>query len=113
VYTNKDVKNTVATAIIPTSPISLNMQMNIAPNPARQNSIISYDLPESGQVAINMLSMNGNKLKVIYQGYQSKGIHTVSLNNSVSTTSTLTNGMYLVQLLVNGKQKVEKLIIEK
>ncbi len=113
VYTNKDVKNTVATAIIPTSTVSLNMQMNIAPNPARQNAIISYDLPESGQVAINMLSMNGNKLKVIYKGYQTKGIHTVSLNNSLSAINTVTNGMYIVQLLVNGKQKSEKLIIEK
>jgi hypothetical protein len=113
VYTNKDVKNTVATAINPTGTISLNMQMNIAPNPVHQNAIISYDLPESGQVAINMLSMNGNKLKVIYKGYQAKGAHSVSLNNSFNTISTSTNGMYLVQLLVNGKQKIEKLIIEK
>ena len=113
VYTNKDVKNTVATAISPTSPISLNMQMNIAPNPVHQNAIISYDLPESGQVAINMLSMNGNKIRVIYKGYQAKGIHTVSLNNSLSSIVTATNGMYIVQLLVNGKQKIEKLIIEK
>ncbi|MEI6086418.1 MAG: alpha-amylase family glycosyl hydrolase [Bacteroidota bacterium] len=113
VYTNKDVKNTVATAINPTSPISLNMQMNIAPNPVHHNAIISYDLPESGQVAINMLSMNGNKINVIYKGYQAKGIHAVSLNNSFSTIGTATNGMYIVQLLVNGKQKIEKLIIEK
>jgi 1,4-alpha-glucan branching enzyme len=113
VYTNKDVKNTVATAINPTSPVSLNMQMNIAPNPVHQNAIISYDLPESGQVAINMLSMNGNKLKVIYKGYQIKGVHSVSLNNSFSSSASSANGMYLVQLLVNGKQKIEKLIIEK
>jgi hypothetical protein len=89
------------------------MQMNIAPNPVHQNAIISYDLPESGQVAINMLSMNGNKLKVIYKGYQIKGVHSVSLNNSFSSSASSANGMYLVQLLVNGKQKIEKLIIEK
>jgi len=60
-----------------------------------------------------MLSMNGNKIRVIYKGYQAKGIHTVSLNNSLSSIVTATNGMYIVQLLVNGKQKIEKLIIEK
>jgi hypothetical protein len=113
VYTNKDVKNTVATAINSTMPISLNMQMNIAPNPVHQTAMISYDLPESGQVAINMLSMNGNKLKVIYKGYQVKGLHSVSLNNSNNTINAATNGMYLIQLLMNGKQKTEKLIIEK
>jgi 1,4-alpha-glucan branching enzyme len=113
VYTNKDVKNTIATAINPASPISLNMQMNIVPNPVHQNAIISYDLPESGQVAIYMLSINGSKLKDIYKGYQMKGPHTVTLNNSLSSIGSSSNGMYLVQLLVNGKQKIEKLIIEK
>ncbi len=113
VYTNKDVKNTVATALFPTSPISLNMQMTIAPNPARNNAMISYDLPENGQVSINMLSLQGNRLNSIYKGYQTKGIHTISLSNSLSSISRVPNGMYLVQLLVNGKQKIEKLVIEK
>lgn len=113
VYTNKDVKNAIATAILPTAAINLNMQMSIAPNPTRQNAMISYDLPESGQVAINMLSLNGNRISSIYKGYQAKGIHSISLNNTTSAISTVPTGMYLVQLLVNGKQKIEKLIIEK
>lgn len=113
VYTNKDVKNTVATAIIPTSPISLNMQMNIAPNPTRQNAIISYDLPESGQVSINLLSIAGNRMNSIYKGYQVKGLHSIPLSNSFNSIASVSNGMYMVQLLVNGKQKIEKLIIEK
>ncbi len=110
VYTNKDVKNTIATAIMPSTSISLTMTMTISPNPARQNAIINYDLPENGKVAINMLSINGNRIRSIYNGYQTKGLHSMALSNSFSTFS---NGMYLVQLLVNGKQKIEKLIIEK
>ena len=110
VYTNKDVKNTIATAIMPSTSISLTMTMTISPNPTRQNAIINYDLPENGKVAINMLSINGNRIRSIYNGYQTKGLHSMALSNSFSTFS---NGMYLVQLLVNGKQKIEKLIIEK
>lgn len=113
VYTNKDVKNAIATAIIPSAAINLNMQMSIAPNPTPANAMIRYDLPESGQVAINMLSLNGNRISSIYKGYQSKGIHSISLNNATSAISTVPTGMYLVQLLVNGKQKIEKLVIEK
>jgi len=113
VYTNKDVKNAVATAIIPNTPITLNMQMSIAPNPTPANAMLRYDLPESGQVAIQLLSLNGNKISSIYQGFQSKGIHNINLNNSSNTISSVPTGMYLVQLLVNGKQKIEKLVIEK
>ncbi len=113
VYTSKDVKNSVATAIIPSGPISLNMQMTIAPNPARQNATIRYDLPESGQVSINVLSVSGNRISSVYKGYQSKGIHTVSLNSSVNSIAGVSNGLYLLQLLVNGKQKIEKLVIQK
>lgn len=113
VYTNKDVNNSVATAILPSGPVSLNMQLNIAPNPTRQHAMITYDLPESGQVSINMLSLAGNRLGSIYEGYQTKGIHSLSLNNTYNYIGSAPNGMYLVQLLINGKQKIEKLIIEK
>ncbi|MCX6204718.1 MAG: alpha-amylase family glycosyl hydrolase [Bacteroidetes bacterium] len=113
VYTNKDVNNSVPTAILPSGPVSLNMQLNIAPNPTRQHAMISYDLPESGQVSINMLSLAGNRLGSIYKGYQTKGIYSLSLNNTYSYIGSAPNGMYLVQLLINGKQKIEKLIIEK
>jgi 1,4-alpha-glucan branching enzyme len=113
IYTNKDVKNSTVTALVPTSPVNLNMQMNIAPNPTRSNAIISYDLPESGQVAINMQSLDGNRLRSIYKGYQAKGLHNISISNSMSSIATLPSGLYLVQLLVNGKQKIEKLVIEK
>ena len=109
VYTNRNAAGSIATALLPTSPVNLNMQMTIAPNPTRQNAMISYDLPENGQVSINMLSLEGNRLSSIYKGYQTKGVHNQSLNN----ISSVPNGMYLVQLLINGKQKIEKLIIEK
>lgn len=113
VYTNKDVRNSTVTALMPTGPINLNMQMTIAPNPTRQNAMLRYDLPENGQVSINMLSLEGNRLSSIYKGYQTKGVHSLSLNNSFSDIGSVPNGMYLVQLLINGKQKIEKLIIEK
>jgi glycosidase len=113
VYTNKDVNNSVATALIPNGPVDLIMQMTIAPNPTRQNAMLSYDLPESGQVSINMLSLAGNRLSNIYKGYQTKGLHSLSLNNALNSNGSVANGMYLVQLLINGKQKIEKLIIEK
>jgi hypothetical protein len=113
VYTNKDVNNSVPTALFPNGPVDLTMQMTIAPNPTRQSAMLSYDLPESGQVSINMLSLAGNRLNSIYKGYQTKGLHSLSLNNALNSNGSVANGMYLVQLLINGKQKLEKLIIEK
>ena len=110
VYTNKDVKNTITTAIIPNAVASLSMQVNMAPNPTRNHAMISYDLPESGKMSIHVLSIAGNRLFTVYNGYQLKGKHQVSLNNSFSASAS---GVYLVQLLINGKQKIEKLIIEK
>lgn len=113
VFTNKDVKNATTTAILPTAPMLLNMSLNIAPNPARQNAVISYDLPESGQVAIQLLSAEGIRIRSIYNGYQVKGVHSLSLNNSSNTIGSNASGIYFLQLMVNGKQKIEKLIIEK
>lgn len=113
VYTNKDVRNTVTTAIIPTGFATLNMQLVIAPNPVHQNAVVTYNLPESGQVAVNVLNMEGKRINSLFKGYQAKGSYSLKMNHSNTSVTELPNGIYLLQLLVNGKQKIEKFIIGK
>ncbi len=114
VYTNKDVRQTVSTALLPISGLaSLNMKLTIAPNPVQNQALVRYDLPENGQVSIQVLNMEGKRMWQVFQGYQAKGIHSIALSNSSRPINQYPNGIYLLQLLVNGKQKIEKFIIGK
>jgi len=111
VYTNKNVSGSLVTALFPTSStISLNMSLMVTPNPVKNNAQVRYDLPESGQVSINLLTIDGKNSGSIFKGFQTVGEHSISLNNALNGKS---NGIYLIQLLVNRKQRIEKFIIEK
>ena len=113
VYTNKDVRNLITTALFPVADINLQMPLSISPNPVNQNATIRYDLPESGLVSIQIRSIDGKNNQSIFNGYQAKGLHSMNLYNNATSIKQFSTGAYLLQLLVNGKQKIEKFIIEK
>jgi 1,4-alpha-glucan branching enzyme len=113
VYTNKDVRNLITTALFPIADINLQMPLSISPNPVNQNATIRYDLPESGLVSIQVRSIDGKNNQSVFNGYQAKGLHSMHLYNNATSVKQFSTGTYLLQLLVNGKQKIEKFIIEK
>lgn len=113
VYTNKDVRNLITTALLPVADINLQMPLSIAPNPVNQNATIRYDLPESGLVSIQVRSIDGKNNQSVFSGYQAKGLHSMNLYNNATSVKQFSTGTYLLQLVVNGKQKIEKFIIEK
>ena len=113
VYTNKDVRNLITTALFPIADINLQMPLSISPNPVNQNATIRYDLPESGLVSIQIRSIDGKNNQSVFNGYQAKGLHSMNLYNNATSIKQFSTGAYLLQLLVNGKQKIEKFIIEK
>lgn len=56
-----------------------------------------YSLNESAQVHIELFNLQGQKIKTIYTGYQEAGKYSQKFG------SYLTEGMYLIQFLVNDK----------
>jgi hypothetical protein len=59
VYTNKNVNNTVVTAIPPiTNPLE-NMQLQVMPNPAGANATVQFELPISGNARIDVYNIEG------------------------------------------------------
>jgi hypothetical protein len=73
------------------------MDVNIFPNPARNNIRISYELPIGSNVSIELLNKYGNVLEILEQGYQEMGQNSVPFN-----ASKLTPGeMYFVKVSTN------------
>ena len=111
VYTNKDVRNTVSTALFtPTLP-SVDLSLRIMPNPVKEQAMVSYHLPESGKVSLQLLGMNGSRLGNLFQGFQSKGAHSSPINTLTNSFKQYAPGVYLLQLSINGKQQTTKFII--
>lgn len=111
VYTNKNINNSVATAVNNVSVSPADMEVVIAPNPANQSATITYHLPESGMVNISLLDMKGKRLAILFTGFKTKGQQTLLLNRNGFNTSRLNNGMYVLMVEQNGKRKAGKFII--
>lgn len=111
VYTNKDVRNTVSTALFSPMVPSVDMSLRVMPNPVKEQAMVSYNLPESGKVSLQLLGMNGSRLGSLFQGFQSKGPHSSPINTVTNSFKQYAPGVYLIQLTVNGKQQTTKFII--
>jgi 1,4-alpha-glucan branching enzyme len=111
VYTNKDVRNTVSTALFTPSIPAIDLSLRVVPNPVKEQAVVSYNLPETGKVSLQLLSMNGARLGNLFQGVQSKGMHTAPINTVTNSFKQYAPGVYLLQLTINGKQQTTKFII--
>jgi len=78
------------------------------PNPVREYTTIECNLPESGNVKLHILSLQGSVLESIDLGYLYSG-----KNKYLYNTSMLGNGVYIYQIqygsnLLNSKMTVIK-----
>ena len=110
VFTNKNVNNVITGIFSPNYNIT-NLKLTISPNPLTQTSIIKYELPNSGNVSISLLDINGRKISNLFNGYKLKGEQILNINKNTFNTSTVANGVYLVQVDLNGKKQTEKIVI--
>ena len=108
VYANKNISTQVITDILDVSMPVLDMKTNIYPNPLTSNSVLEYNLPESGKVAIHAYNMQGQDIGIIYSGYQHKGFQKIAINkNNLMNTP----GIYFLSIILNQKQKIQKFLI--
>lgn len=82
------------------------LKMRLFPNPAQENFSINYTLDKGADLAIDLVNTMGAKIKNLFKGNQSTGIHTQSFD-----TENLAPGIYFIQTNVNGQVSMQKLII--
>lgn len=81
----------------------IGLNLNILPNPASQNAIITYDLESKGEVSIQLLDLTGKHIsELVNKKPQEKGKQSINFN-----VSDLPSGSYLIKL-TTGSHKVTK-----
>ncbi|MEO0142229.1 MAG: T9SS type A sorting domain-containing protein [candidate division WOR-3 bacterium] len=73
------------------------LSLNIAPNPVREDAVITYTLLKSGDISIKIYTIDGRLVRTIDAGYRNAGRYT--LNYSFKDFNS---GMYII-LFENGK----------
>ena len=93
-----------ATAVTPSAAPANGLQLS--PNPASQEVRLAINVASQGEGQVRVLDVQGRAVKSISLGYLSAGLHQQSLD-----LSTMPDGIYMVELLVNGARTVQKLVV--
>ena len=78
-------------------PDELQLQQN-APNPFNSQTVLSYFLPKSGPVRLELFSVTGQRVATLHQGPQQAGYHRLSWEAQDDEGRPLASGIYLYRL---------------
>ena len=85
------------------------LNLTLFPNPTNDNFNVSYSLSENSTVSIRMMSIVGAVLRE--DKYPSQDAGEYNLNLSFENLH-LSNGIYFVEMIVNGQRTVKKILKE-
>ncbi|MCU0343189.1 MAG: T9SS type A sorting domain-containing protein [Ignavibacterium sp.] len=76
------------------------------PNPFNASTNIDYYLPISDNITIKLYDLLGQEIRVLYEGFQSKGYHSLQLKELNSTS-----GLYFYRLSYGSSSLTKKMIL--
>ena len=82
------------------------VQLNIYPNPIRNNGNINITLAENAQVSYQIYDLSGRMVANNELGYYGQGNHTLTFD-----TSNLTSGSYIIRLQAGNKSETAKFLV--
>jgi hypothetical protein len=103
-----DVNLTVPTIVLPIQTVlkeSEHYEQTIYPNPASTFTTIEYNLPQDGEVMIELVNSLGMRQQILMSQSQSAGVYLLQVN-----TSTLTNGNYLIKTTITTDDNTTSLL---
>jgi glycosidase len=108
VYLNRNVVNTVTTAVNPVISSENILLVKLIPNPVHSATIIKIDVPESGNVTMDLLNNLGQTVQKVYSGFLSKGEHQVEFRPNGRYPA----GGYFLKINTRSGIRTERMIIE-
>jgi len=87
--------------------VVLNDIVNVAPNPANENTNFNIILRNNKEVSIDLYDLTGKLIDNVTNSYMNKGVHSISYN-----TSNLNSGIYIFQVSSGNEVNSGKLIVK-
>lgn len=111
VFIDQDIPG-VVTSVRDQIASNADFSLSVYPNPVQQSATVKYDLPESGQVSIQLMNIQGQVVATRNMGFQLKGIQLFELNRNSIGNTPLKAGQYVLQVRVNNLVRYEKVLVQ-
>jgi len=86
---------------IPGTAITKKISLSASPNPAQGRINLIFYLPDDDHITVNMYTLNGNIVKVLYDGNLSQGRQNLPLNLD-NEANNIPSGLYIIE--IKGRQ---------
>jgi hypothetical protein len=101
------VRNLSTSNELDESPNSFTLNQNY-PNPFNPTTNITYNLPESGAVTLEVFNVTGQKVATLVNSVRSAGSHTATFD-----ASNLSSGVYMYRLSSGNSVQIRKMLLIK
>ena len=105
VFFNKDLSNTLITSLSGPALPEMDGEARIFPNPVTNGMKVSYSLPVSGLVQLNLLTSEGKNLGTLAREVQLAGKKEITISESILQALGLRPGIYTVLIRTANSQK--------
>ena len=89
------------------TPLSFSLNQNY-PNPFNPTTTITYSLPQSGMVTLNVYDITGKFITTLVDGLKGVGTHSVQFEGN-----SLSSGMYVYTLQTDGYRQTRQMLLVK
>ena len=86
---------------------------NNYPNPFNPSTSISFSVPKSGNVTLEIYNVLGNRVKTITSGYHNPGSYTYSWNGEDEYNNKISSGIYICRLTAGSFSDSKKMVLLK
>ncbi|MAJ44203.1 MAG: hypothetical protein CMF96_05590, partial [Candidatus Marinimicrobia bacterium] len=83
------------------------------PNPFNGITTIRFELPESKKVNLNIINILGENVRTIYSGSLTADFHSFNWDGMDSQMKSVASGVYFVELNLNNKKYLQKIMYMK
>jgi FlgD Ig-like domain len=87
------------------------MTLNVAPNPFRSATEISYVLHRAGRVLVDIIDVRGRRVSRLEEEEQLAGTHRVSWNGMDDRGERVSAGMYFARVAFDGTMRAIPLVL--
>jgi len=99
---------TVTESSVGINELSSSSNFSIYPNPVKEKLNVNYFISTDSKVQFNVYSLDGKKIVTLGEKNQSAGTYCEQFN----VKDILASGIYVVELKINDKSTMEKIVVE-
>ncbi|MBU8935037.1 MAG: T9SS type A sorting domain-containing protein [candidate division Zixibacteria bacterium] len=83
------------------------------PNPFNPTTEIGFNLPNAGQVSLEIFNITGQKVRSLVDGYREAGVHTVTWDGTGNRGNKVSSGVYFYRLQADDFSDTRKMVLLK